>query len=134
MILSVLVNGRGASWFGLRGDVIVGERPSNWDKRERSSSVSDLDGGSVGRACEDGGVADCVGGLIGGAGRKCRLGALYLGRGVTAVGVHLLSVEGIGIVGHGSMIIVVSGGEANGADDLVCLLPWGSYTPTRWVL
>src|SRR5712675_59838 len=120
MILSILVNGGGASRFGLRGDSITGERPSDWNKRERSGSVSSLDGGCVGHACKDGGIDDCVSGLIGGAGRKCRLGALYLGGGVTAVGVHLLSVEGIGIVGHGSMIIVVSGGEANGADDLVC--------------
>src|SRR5712672_1947918 len=91
MILSVLVNGGGASRFSLSGG-ITGERPSDWNKRERSGSVANLDGGCVGRSCEDGGVDNCVGGLSGGAGRKCRLGARYLGGGVTAVGVHLLSV------------------------------------------
>src|SRR5712672_3007299 len=100
MILSVLVSDGGASWFGLRGGRIPGECPSNWDKRERSGSVSNLDGGCVGRACENGGVDDCVGGLIGVAGRKCLLGARYFGGGVTAIGQHLLSVDGIGIVGH----------------------------------
>ena len=100
MILSVLVNDGGANRFGLRGGGITGERPSDWNKRERSGSISNLDGGCRGRACEDGSVDDCVGVLIGGAGRKCRLGARYFGRGVTAVGVHLLSVDGIGIAGH----------------------------------
>src|SRR5712671_4858813 len=70
MILSVLVNDGGANWFGLRGDDITGERPSDWNKRERSGSVSNLDGSCRGRTCEDGGVDDCIGGLIGGAGRK----------------------------------------------------------------
>src|SRR5712671_7604731 len=134
MILSILVNGGGASRFGLRGDSITGERPSDWDERERSGSVSSLDRGCVGRACKDGGIDDCIGGLIGEAGRKCRLGALYLGGGVTGVGVHLSSIELIGIVGHGSIIMVVSGGEANGADDFICPFPWGSYTPTRRAL
>src|SRR5712672_3505119 len=114
MILSVLVNGGGASRFGLSGG-ITGERPSDWNKRERSGSVSNLDGVRVGRACKDGSVDDCVGGRIGGVGWKCRLGAWYLGGGVTAVGVHLLSVDGIGIFRHGSMIMVVSRGEADGA-------------------
>src|SRR5712672_4742233 len=134
MILSVLVNDGEVSRFGLRCDGITGERPSDWNKRERSGSISNLDGGCVGHACKDGGIDGCIGGLIREAGRKCRLGALYLGGGVTAVGVHLLSVDGIGIVGHGSIIMVVSGGEANGADDFVHLFPWGSYTPTRRAL
>src|SRR5712672_686033 len=99
IILSVLVSG-GGNRFGLRGVGITGECPSDWNKRERSGSVSNLDRGCVGRSCEDGGVDDCVGGLSGGAGRKCRLGARYLGGGVTVVGVHLLSVNGIGIAGH----------------------------------
>src|SRR5712671_1675295 len=133
MILSVLVSG-GGNRFGLRGVGITGERPSDWNKRERSGSVSNLDGGCMGRACEDGGVDDCVGGLSGGAGRKCRLGAWYFGGGVTAVGVHLLSVDGTGISGHLSIIMVTGGGEANGADSLVCPFPRGSYTPARWVL
>jgi len=100
MILSVLVSGGGANRFGLRGDGITGERPSDWNKRERSGSVSNLDGGCGGHACEDGNIGGCVHGLVGGAGRKCRLGAQYFGGGVTAVGVHLLSVDGISIVGH----------------------------------
>src|SRR5712671_1205421 len=99
MILSVLVSG-GGNWLGLRGVGITGERPSDWNKRERSGSISSLDGGCVGCPCEDGDVDDCVGGLSGGAGRKCRLGARYLGGGVTDVGVPLLSVDGIGIAGH----------------------------------
>src|SRR5712671_4446101 len=134
MILSVLVSGGGASLFGLRGGCVPGECPSDWNKRERSGSVSNLDGGCMGRACENGGINDCVGGLSRGAGRKCRLGARYLGGGVTVVGVHLLSVDGTGISGHVSMIMVIGGGEANGADSLVCLLPRGSYTPVRWAL
>src|SRR5712675_123668 len=73
IILSVLVSGRGTSRFGLRGDGITGERPSDWNKRERSGSISNLDGGCVGHACKDGGIDDCVGGLIGDAGWKCRL-------------------------------------------------------------
>jgi len=133
IILSVLVSG-GGNRFGLRGVGITGECPSDWNKRERSGSVSNLDGGCMGRACEDGGVDDCVGGLSGGAGRKCRLGARYLGGSVTVVGVHLLSVDDTGISGHLSIIMVVGGGEANGADSLVCPFPWGSYTPARWVL
>src|SRR5712671_3242280 len=133
MILSVLVSG-GGSWFGLRGVGIVGERPSDWNKRERSGSVSNLGGGCAGRACEDGSVDDCIGGLSGGAGRKCLLGARYLGGGVTAVGMPLLSVDGIGIFGHWSMIMVVVRGETNGADNFVCPFPRGSYTPTRWAL
>src|SRR5712675_1039795 len=133
MILSVLVSDRGASWFGLRGSCVACERPSDWNKRERSGSVSNLDGGCVGRACEDGGVDDCVGGLIGDAGRKCCLGARYFGGGVTTVGEHL-SVDGIGIAGHWSMIMLTDGGEMDGADDLVCSFPRGSYTPTRWAL
>src|SRR5712672_2577865 len=100
MILSVLVSGGGASRFGLRGGCVLGKCPSDWNKRERSGSVSNLDGGGVGRTCEDGGVDDCVGGLIGDAGCKCRLGARYFGGGVTAIGGHLLSVNGIGIAGH----------------------------------
>src|SRR5712675_1474672 len=100
MILSVLVRDRGTSWFGLRGGCVAGERPSDWNKRERSGSVSNLDGGCVGRTCENGGVDDCVGGLIGDAGEKCRLGARYFGGGVTAIGEHLLGVDGIGIAGH----------------------------------
>src|SRR5712672_4786784 len=120
MILSVLVSGGGISRFGLRGGRVAGERSSNWNKRERSGSVSDLGGGCVGRARKNGGVDDCVGGLIGDAGRKCRLGARYFGGGVTAIGEHLLSVGGIGIAGHLSIIMLVSGGEANGADDFVC--------------
>ena len=100
MILSVLVNRGGASRFGLKGVGIAGERPSDWNKRERSGSVSDLGGGCAGRTCKNGGIDDWVGGLIGDAGWKCRLGARYLGRGVTAVGGHLLSVDGIGIAGH----------------------------------
>src|SRR5882757_8454147 len=132
MILSVLDGG--ISRFGLRGGCILGERPSDWNKRERSGSVSNLDGGCVGRACENGGVDDCVGGLIGDVGWKCRLGARYLGGGVTAVGGHLLSVDGTGIAGHWSMIMLTSGGEVDGADDLVCFFPRGSYTPARWAL
>src|SRR5712675_402633 len=65
MILSVLVSDGGASRFGLRGGCVLGKRPSDWNKRERSGSVSNLDGG-----------------------------------GVAAIGVHLLSVDGIGIAGH----------------------------------
>src|SRR5712675_26187 len=100
MILSVLVSDGGASRFGLRGGCVLGECPSDWNKRERSGSVSNLDGGCVGRACENGGVDDCVGGLIGDVGWKCRLGARYFGGGVTAIGEHLLGVDGIGIAGH----------------------------------
>jgi len=133
MILSVLVINGGVSRFGLRGG-ITGERPSDWNKRERSGSVSNLDRVRVGRACKDGGVDDCVGGRTGGVGWKCCLGAQYLGGGVTAIGIHLLSVNGTGIAGHVSMIIVASGGEVDGADDLVCLFPRGSYTPTRRAL
>src|SRR5712671_4206189 len=132
MILSVLVSGGGISRFGLRGGRVAGERSSDWNKRERSGSVSSLGGGCVGRACEDGGVDDCIGGLIGDAGRKCRLGARYFGGGVTAIGEHLLSVDGVGIAGHGSIIMLTSGGEVDGADDLVCSFPRGSYTPARW--
>src|SRR5712671_2631906 len=98
MILSVLDGW--SSRFGLRGGCILDERPSDWNKRERSGSVSNLDGGCVGCSCKNGGVADCVGGLIGDAGWKCRLGARYFGGGVTAIGEHLLSVDGIGIAGH----------------------------------
>src|SRR5712671_2651670 len=134
MILSVLVNRGGASRFGLRGVGITGERPSDWNKRERSGSVSNLGGGCMGRTCENGGVDDWVGGLIGDAGWKCRLGARYFGGGVTAVGGHLLSVDGTGIVGHRSMIIVVNGGEVDGANDFVCLFPRGSYTFARRAL
>src|SRR5712672_4297377 len=100
MILSVLVSDGGASRFGLRGRCVPGKRPSNWNKRERSGSVSNLDGGCVGRACEDSSVDDCVGGLIGDVGEKCRLGAWYFGGGVTVTGEHLLSVDGTGIAGH----------------------------------
>src|SRR5712675_1704350 len=100
MILSVLVSDGGVSRFGLRGGCILGECPSDWNKRERSSSVSNLDGGCVGCACENGDVDACVGGLIGDAGWKCRLGARYFGGGVTAIGEHLLGVDGIGIAGH----------------------------------
>src|SRR5712675_115078 len=102
MILSVLVSDGGANRFGLRGGCVPGERPSDWNKRERSGSVSNLDGGCVGCACENGGVDDCVGGRIGDVGWKCRLGAWYFGGGVTAIGEHLLGVDGIGIAGHWS--------------------------------
>src|SRR5712671_6721362 len=100
MILSILVSGGGGRRFGLRGDCVLGKCPSDWNKRERSGSVSNLDGGCVGCICEIGGVDDCVGGLIGDAGRKCHLGARYFGGGVTIAGAHLLSVVGIGIAGH----------------------------------
>src|SRR5712671_69309 len=96
MILSVLVNDGGISRFGLSGG-ITGECPSDWNKREMSGSVSNLDGVRVVRASKDGNIDDCVGGLNGGAGRKCRLGGRYLGGGTTAVGVHLSSVDVIGI-------------------------------------
>ena len=109
MSLSVLVNDGGVSRFGLRGSCVLGKRPSDWNKRERSGSVSNLDRVRVGRACKDGGVDDCVGGRTGGVGWKCCLGAQYLGGGVTAIGIHLLSVNGTGIAGHVSMIIVASG-------------------------
>src|SRR5712675_3361890 len=88
MILSVLVSGGGTSRFGLRGVRVIGERPSDWNKRERSGSVSSLDRGCAGCTCEDSSVDCCIGGLIGGVGAKCRLGARYLGGGVTVVGVH----------------------------------------------
>src|SRR5712672_1620679 len=68
MILSVLVSGGGDNRFGLRGGCVLDKRPSDWNKRERSGSVSNLDGGGVGRTCEYGGIDDCVGGLIGDAG------------------------------------------------------------------
>src|SRR5712675_1419916 len=100
MILSVLVSDGGASWFGLRGGCVLDECSPDWNKRERSGSVSSLGGGCVGRACENSGVDDCVGGLIGDAGWKCRLGGRYFGGGVTAIGKHLLRVGGIGIAGH----------------------------------
>src|SRR5712675_1288099 len=96
MILSVLVNDGGASRFGLSGG-ITGEHPSDWNKRERSGSVSSLDGVRVSCTCEDSDVDDCVGGRIGGVGWKCRLGAWYLSGGVTVVGIHLLSVDGTGV-------------------------------------
>src|SRR5712671_3126837 len=32
------------------------------------------------------------------------------------------------------MIMLTSGGEVDGADNLVCSLPRGSYTPARWAL
>src|SRR5712675_288572 len=126
MILSVLVSDGGFNRFGLRGGSTLGERPSNWDKRESSGSVSDLDGGCMGGTRKNGGVDDSVGGLIGDAGWKCRLGARYLGGGVTAVGEHLLSVDGVDIAGHWSIIMLTSGGEVDGADDLVCSFPRGS--------
>jgi len=100
MILSVLVRGGGTCRFGLRGGGTIGECPSDWNKRDISGSVSNLDGTRAACPCEDCGIDSCGGALVGGAGRKCRLGARYLGGGVTAVGVHLLSVEGISIVGH----------------------------------
>src|SRR5712675_1281967 len=134
MILSVLVSDGGASRFGLRGGCVLDERPSDWNKRERSGSVSSLGGGCVGRACENGGIDDWVGGLTGDAGMKCRLGARYFGGGVTAFGPHLLSVDGIGIAGHRSKVMLFSGGEVDGADDLVCLFPRGSFTPARRAL
>jgi len=37
---------------------------------------------------------------LGMLGWKCRLGARYFGGGVTAVGEHLLGVNGTGIAGH----------------------------------
>src|SRR5712671_8247131 len=58
MILSVLVSDGGVNRFGLRGGCVLGKRPSDWYKRERSGSVSSLDGGCVGRTCKDGGVDD----------------------------------------------------------------------------
>src|SRR5712672_2471386 len=100
MILSVLVSDGGANQFGLRGGCVLGKCPSDWNKRERSGSVSNLDGGCMGRTCEDGGIGDCTGGLIWDTGWKCRLGARYFGGGVTVIGEHLLSVDGIGIAGH----------------------------------
>src|SRR5712672_2335910 len=116
MILCLLIRSGCTCWFGLRGNGTVGECPPDWNKRERSGSVPRLDGGCVGRACEYSGIDDCVGDLIGEVGVKCRLGALYLGGGVTAVGVHLFSVEGIGILGHWLIIMVISGGGVDEAD------------------
>src|SRR5712671_1950672 len=52
----------------------------------------------------------------------------------TVVGLHLLSVNGISIGGHRSMIILNDGGETKEVDDFICFLPWGSYTPTRRAL
>jgi len=63
-------------------------------------SVSNLDGTRGVCAGKDGSVDKCVGCLNGGAGRKCRLGARYLGGGGTVVSVHLLRVDGTGISGH----------------------------------
>src|SRR5712672_1411720 len=132
IILSVLVGG--VSRFGLRGGGIVGERPSDWNKRDISGSVSNLDRIRGACAGKDGGVDDCGGCLRGGAGRKCRLGARYLGGGATAAGVHLSSVDGTGIVGHVSMIMVIGGGEMKGADDLVCRLLLEKKKHKRWAL
>jgi len=134
IILSVLVSVGGANRFGLRGGGRIGEHPSDWNKRDISGSVSNLDGIRRAGAGKDGGVDDCVGCLSGGARRKCRLGARYLGGGATAVGVHLSRVDGTGIVGHVSMIMVVRRGELDRVDDFVCFFPWGSYTPLRWAL
>src|SRR5712671_2292802 len=50
MILSVLVSSGGINQFGLRGVGAIGERPPDWDKRERSGSVSNRNGGGVGCA------------------------------------------------------------------------------------
>src|SRR5712672_717170 len=132
IILSVLVGG--ISRFGLRGGGRVGKCSSDWNKREMRGSVSSLDGSLGVRAGKDDGVEEDGGRLSGGAGRKCRLGARYLGGGGTAVGVHLLRVDGTGISGHWSMIIIVAGGETKGANDFVCFFPRGSYTPSRWAL
>src|SRR5712671_3261738 len=109
IILSVLVGV--VNRFGLRGGGCIGERPSDWNKREMRGSVSNLDGTRCSCAGEDGSVDDCGGCLNGGAGRKCLLGARYLGGGGTVAGEHLLRVDGTGILGHGSMIIVAVGGR-----------------------
>src|SRR5712675_959417 len=58
MILSVLVSDGGVSRFGLRGGCVLGKSPSDWNKRERSGSVSNLNGGCVGRTCGNGGIDD----------------------------------------------------------------------------
>src|SRR5882672_10760642 len=58
MILSVLVSDGGINRFGLRGGCALGKRPSDWNKRERSGSTSDLGGGCVGCTCENGGIDD----------------------------------------------------------------------------
>src|SRR5712675_1475215 len=58
MILSVLVSDGEVNRFGLRGGCVLGKRPSDWNKRERSGSVSNLDGGCVGCTCKNGGVDD----------------------------------------------------------------------------
>jgi len=100
MILSVLVIDGGASRFGLR---VVASRvnvpPIGTKERGAVPSLTWM-GGCMGRACEDSGVDDWVGGLIGDVGEKCRLGARYFGGGVTVTGEHLLSVDGTGIAGH----------------------------------
>src|SRR5712675_25598 len=99
IILSVLDSGEIGRWLVLkRGDGVgVDERSSDGNKRETRGSVSNLDGTHAARPCEDCGVDDRRGVLEGGFGRKCRLGALYLGGGVIVVNWHLLSVDGIGI-------------------------------------
>src|SRR5712672_4509990 len=56
MILSVLVSDGGDNRFGLRGGCILGKRPSDWNKRERSGSVSNLGAACVGRTCENDGI------------------------------------------------------------------------------
>src|SRR5712671_467509 len=103
IILSVLDSSEIGHWLALkRGDGVgVDECSSDGNKRETRGSVSNLDGTHAACPCEDCGVDDHRGVLDGGDGRKCHLGALYLGGGVTVVGWHLLSVEGTGIVGHG---------------------------------
>src|SRR5712671_205300 len=112
IILSVLDSGKIGHWLALkRGDSVgVDERSSDGNKRETRGSVSNLDGTHAACPCKDCSVDDRGGVLDGGDRRKCRLGALYLGSGVIAVGWHLLSVDGIGIVGHGSIIILTGGG------------------------
>src|SRR5882672_10751284 len=99
IILSVLDSSEVGRWLALKqGDGVgVDERSSDGNKREARGSVSNLDGTGAARPCEDCGVDDRGGVLEGGFGRKCRLGALYLGRGVSVVEWHLLSVDGIGI-------------------------------------
>ena len=100
MILSILVSGGGTRRFGLKGGKVAGinKCSSNRNKREMRGSISSLDGVCVIRSCENYGIDACGGVLNRGDGRKCCLGALYLGGGVTAVSVHLLSVDGTSIV------------------------------------
>ena len=86
-------------WLALKRYVCVGvnEGSSDGNKSEVRGSVSNLDGACTGRAGEDSGINDCSGVLDRGDGWKCRLGALYLGGGVTVGGWHLWFVDGTGI-------------------------------------